>query len=51
VCKHTSCAITVDLPIEKKNIGARKRGTHTKTFSRKSSIDRSKEKKKKRFDV
>ena len=45
--KHTSCAITVDQPTSK-NIDARKKkeSTHTKTFSRKSSIDRSKGKKK-----
>ncbi len=36
--KHTSCAITVDLPIDK-NINA---DIYTKTFSRKSSIDSAK---------
>ncbi len=46
--KHTLFAITVGLPIEKKKYRRKqKKSTHTKTFRRKSSIDRSKGQKKK----
>jgi hypothetical protein len=32
MCKHTSCAITVDLPIDK-NINADKKRVHTHTYT------------------
>jgi hypothetical protein len=49
VFKHTSFAITVGLPIEKKkHRRKKKKSTHTKTLRRKSSIDRSKGQKKRK---